>query len=544
MMEIRQDETINVGINTAAGSIEFNVVGSGYEVANNSWNYLVYTYKGGIMTVYLNGKIKSFDTGYGSSAIINSSAPARIGDSFSGAGNRLNGLIDDVRIYNYARAPEEIRLDYNAGFAVRFGGTQTEDLTGLVGWWTMDGQDVSGTTIRDMSNNGNNGTIIGATVGVEGQIKGALSFITDDYISVPDDAFLTQQGAVSIWYKSTASGVLFASGKSNAATPYYYVGTSGGGFEIEGSPPNFTTGDLGAWDGKWHHLVLQSDGSTVTFWFDGIRRNLTVNVGSNTGQWYGDYLTDTFSIGVIDRAIDYGYFNGTIDEVRIYNRALSASEIKDLYNNKRPFGPIAYWKFDEGTGLTAYDFSGNANHGDLQNNMATTSWTAGKSGSALLFDGVNDYVKSTTTLSAIASSSSYSLWFKSANGIYPADQYLFTQGTNDPAVFIESTDNKVYIMAEAANRLSSSKTVNDTNWHHLEMVSNGASLKLYLDGVLESQSAYSQFSSSASNLYVASNATPGSYFSGLIDDVRIYNYARSPEQVLQDYNSGFSTYFK
>ena len=136
------------------------------------------------------------------------------------------------------------------------------------------------------------------------------------------------------------------------------------------------------------------------------------------------------------------------------------------------------------------------------------------------------------------------MWFKSASGIYPADQYLFTQGTNDPAVFIESTDNKVYVMAEAANLLSSNKTVNDTNWHHMEVTVDGTTLKLYLDGILEGQTPYTQFSSAAGNLYIASNATPGSYFSGIIDDVRIYYYARTQEQIMADYNGGFNIHFK
>jgi len=54
------------------------------------------------------------------------------------------------------------------------------------------------------------------------------------------------------------------------------------------------------------------------------------------------------------------YFNGIIDEVRIYNRALSPEEIRFHYSRG---GPVAYWKFDEGQGTKVYDLSGNNNNG-------------------------------------------------------------------------------------------------------------------------------------------------------------------------------------
>ena len=167
-------------------------------------------------------------------------------------------------------------------------------------------------------------------------------------------------------------------------------------------------------------------------------------------------------------------------------------------------------------------------------------WTSGKFGLAINFDGINDYVNSNSNIPG-SSAFSYSLWFKSSDGAFSADEYLFTQGTNNPSAFIESTDSKVYVMADNAN-LSSNTTVNDTKWHHLEITADGTAIKLYLDGILEDSATYTG-SSTTGVLYVASNATPGSYFGGLIDDVRIYNYARTPDEVRLDYNAGFAARF-
>jgi len=167
---------------------------------------------------------------------------------------------------------------------------------------------------------------------------------------------------------------------------------------------------------------------------------------------------------------------------------------------------------------------------------ASAGWTSGKFGSAISFNGTSNYVSSNTALPAV-SAFSYSLWFKSSDGAFAADEYLFSQGTNDPSVYLESMDNKVKVMADGADILFSVKTVNDTGWHHLEIAADGTNLKLYLDGILESSTAYTG-SSAASYLYVASSAVPGSYFGGLIDEVKVYAYARTASEILADYNDG------
>jgi hypothetical protein len=88
--------------------------------------------------------------------------------------------------------------------------------------------------------------------------------------------------------------------------------------------------------------------------------------------------------------------------------------------------------------------------------------------------------------------------------------------------------------------------INAGEWHHYAMTFEPASrrLILYLDGV----KIATYDTSSVSNPPSLSNLKIGHFqngwFNGLIDDVRIYNYARTPEQILQDYNAGLSTHFK
>jgi hypothetical protein len=151
---------------------------------------------------------------------------------------------------------------------------------------------------------------------------------------------------------------------------------------------------LGWSNNEWHHIVATENNNdgTVILYIDG------VEVARKSSGANFDYsgLDKVTYIGIRRTVQSPPYdapFNGFIDEVRIYNRALSAEEIRYHYNRG---GPVAYWKFDEGSGQTAYDFTNNSNDGQLGSTTAADAadptWIQGKYGSALSFDGVDDYV--------------------------------------------------------------------------------------------------------------------------------------------------------
>lgn len=90
-------------------------------------------------------------------------------------------------------------------------------------------------------------------------------------------------------------------------------------------------------------------------------------------------------------------FKGMLDEVRLYNRILTLSEVQKIYlydgissQPELESGLVSYWKFDESSGQTASDSSGNANVGDIIN---APVWMSGKLNNAMQFDGVSNYVK-------------------------------------------------------------------------------------------------------------------------------------------------------
>jgi hypothetical protein len=99
-------------------------------------------------------------------------------------------------------------------------------------------------------------------------------------------------------------------------------------------------------------------------------------------------LPDSIQIGKAGN----NYFDGTVDEVRVYSRKFSPAEIQDLYEWAP--GPVGYWKMDEGTGTGAdavKDTSGNNYHGTMQSAMSESDWVSGKYGNALDFKYLSNY---------------------------------------------------------------------------------------------------------------------------------------------------------
>jgi len=201
----------------------------------------------------------------------------------------------------------------------------------------------------------------------------ALSFNGSNYVDIGNPAILnlTDQITVSAWVKIGADnnaynnivgkGTGFNSGDSyglswNTSVDriYFFIRNPSNSSYIYGykSVPYNTS--------VWHHVVGVFDGIYANVYIDG-------QIGSKSGATTGIYSgTKPVLIGSGSTAKTYS-FNGIIDEVRIYGRALTAAEVQDNYNGvfKNEAGLKGVWHLDEGSGTTAKDESGNNNNGVL-----------------------------------------------------------------------------------------------------------------------------------------------------------------------------------
>jgi hypothetical protein len=200
----------------------------------------------------------------------------------------------------------------------------------------------SGTTTADTSGNGNTGTLSGSpTWTTSGKYGKAISFDgTDDYVEVPNSASLVQTTfSIEFWAKPS-SFTQYKRWMGKDTTPwggnYYgwivlwsYAGSSAVYLALENGGVNGANEKISQLVtvslSTWVHLAFTFDGSYIYAYKNGVLFGSAVAVGT----WTFATSTGPFRLGR-----DYGtdYFNGILDEVHFYNRALSSGEVSDLYN--------------------------------------------------------------------------------------------------------------------------------------------------------------------------------------------------------------------
>jgi len=456
--------------------------------------------------------------------------------------------------------------------------------SGLVGYWTFDGADVSGTSATDRSGNSNTGTLTNGPVIAEGKIGQGLSFDgVNDYVnitSIPSALFANTTFTASGWFKTSTAdrsilsqdncdGGWFISMDSNSKlnVSLRTNGSCGAGSASRVSAMNVA-------DGVWHHFATVITTDTVTagnnninIYVDGV-----LNQGSLTaGTTYGTAGDNKVQIGA--RYSGDRPFSGSMDETRIYNRALSAGEIQSLYalgqsdktnsavsqpqgTGRLDSGLAGYWPLDDGSGISATDSSTNANTGTLHGGP---TWTTGRIASAVDFDGTNDEISIADPASGVlditdTTNFTFSGWFN--RDTFTTDDALFTKrvgvaagNTGYIAYIDDATDKLTFEVSDGTDeyQMESSSTFTATGWNHFTIVWNDSSstlTKMYINGVEETTTNTGTFGNVNS---LANNVTFyfGTYldvsefyqypFDGKMDDMRFYNRALSSDEVSQLY---------
>src|SRR3989344_8284078 len=227
---------------------------------------------------------------------------------------------------------------------------------GLVVYWSFDGKDMAGVTAYDRSGQNNNGTLTNGPTRAIGKLGQGLSFAGTAYVNVGTNSLPADNVAktISYWIK-------FSSAPSSAAVVFQMENGNNGTYSGFHTLTGCSGVSMGTWKwggpflvctaipatNTWHHYVYTYDGSTHSLYLNGV----LVTTGSGATQ------SSTPATAYINT--DAEHFNGLIDDVRIYNRALSGDEIKRLYrigatlkintsinNDSLTRGLVGYWSFD------------------------------------------------------------------------------------------------------------------------------------------------------------------------------------------------------
>jgi len=209
----------------------------------------------------------------------------------------------------------------------------------LVGWWTFD--EGSGSVAADSSGNGNDGTLNGPVEWTtEGKLGGALKFTGPyNFVQVQSSPSLNMTSAItiSVWINPSWTGNNRILQKSSGGGDNQYRLIKEWGDHTKFHLPG--VGELYPQDtlpplGEWTHLAATYDGSSMKLYFDAVvvaEMDASGEMGTSDG---------TLCIGTKHETAPAGdEFNGILDDVRIYNRALSHSEIKKLGGDPKASSP-------------------------------------------------------------------------------------------------------------------------------------------------------------------------------------------------------------
>jgi methionine-rich copper-binding protein CopC len=198
---------------------------------------------------------------------------------------------------------------------------------------------------------------------------------------------------------------------------------------------------------------------------------------------------------------------------------------------------VAAYSFDEGAGTTLHDLSGSGNNGTITN--ATWS-TAGKYGDALSFNGTNALVTINDSGSLnLTSAITIEAWVEPTSVSSALRDVVYKSGGvySLEATSATSSDAPQAIATIGGTSVTSSGTsaLPANSWSYLAETYNGSSLMLYVNGALVSSvAATGSIATSTGSLQIGGDSALGHYFSGLIDDVRIYNVAQTQSQIQTD----------
>lgn len=449
---------------------------------------------------------------------------------------------------------------------------------GLVGYYPFNGN------ANDESGNGNNGTVNGATLTTDrnGYTNSAYSFDgNNDYIeSICSNLPLGNSSrSISAWVNMPGLNYV----NTNFITSWGYGDASQ-------TSANKAFGFLTALNGMWlwqsfsdsqnneyfsttfspnnyYHVVVTVDNNGLfKFFVNSVlvytNQIIGMNTISNGGVLRIGRSTHTNTDGWA------GYFLGKIDDLSIYNRELTPQEITNLYNSSLPQttclpayvptnGLVGYWPFCG----NANDESGNGNNGTV-NGATLTNDRFGNDNSAYNF--ANDYISLSQPFfngSTNVNSLTYSIWFKCSQ--LPSSSTAYSLSTKEGfwrSIGLEINANGLVSYGgsqpspQSYFSVSSQNSIVLNQWNHIIVTFENSTLKLYLNGNLESTSViqystldYSYLAlgnSTSTNLIGATNpVSPGltNFTNGIIDDFGMWNRALTQQEITGLYNATLNT---
>ena len=316
----------------------------------------------------------------------------------------------------------------------------------------------------------------------------------------------------------------------------------------------------------WHHAAATYDGSSWNLYLDGAADgtlvvNRVANSATNALTAVGSSLSTTGATS--------GFFAGVVDEVRIWSVARTAAQIAAAKNTEitgAQAGLMGRWGLNEASGSTATDTAGSSITGNL---VATPTRVAGFNAPVQ----TNQYITLGTTAQLRSATFTVELWFQrtgtgvgtstGSGGVLTAVP-LITKGRAEAETAaadvnyflgIDQSSGKLVADFEEAQVAQGGTTPSlnhpitgntaiavGTTWHHAAATYDGTTWNLYLDGVADGTLAVGRPAAALTTTVTSvgtaltTASAPDGYFAGVVDEVRIWNFARTAAQIAASKN--------
>lgn len=485
----------------------------------------------------------------------------------------MNGLIDEATLYGRALYPSEILAIYNAGSAGKCQAppppTCLPAPTNLVSWWRAEGDATDAV-------GGNSGTLVNSAGFGPGEVGQAFAFGGGNQVVVVSNAPSlnpTSQVSLEAWvrlsgYPASDGIVVVAKEDPNdwGTTQYYlglrfiagqwvfqpYVGIQGNLHNVNGATPVLLN--------TWYHAALTYDGVSLQLYVDG---NL-----DGSAPVSGPLTTGTVPLTIGGFLVGPWNVNGLVDEVSLYDRALSAAEIQSIYHAgsagkcvapncvPAPTNLVSWWR-GEGSALDSW----NRNKGELHG----ATFAPGEAGQAFSFNGTSDYVHipvagnlpSAANLNVgLGDGLTLDAWVNPSDvgnghpviewsqpvGGPPYGVHLWVGHPSRPPGYfyanIADTNGNWHVIDSAPG------LVQPNMFQHVAVTYNQINglARLFLNGAIVTETNLGIFTPQTSYEVYFGERPPGDinsrFYAGLIDEIDIFSRALEPAEIQAIYNAG------
>ena len=425
---------------------------------------------------------------------------------------------------------------------------------GLVGYWPFNGD------ANDESGNGLNGTVNGATLTADrfGAIDKSYLFSNDNIeVNIPN-SFFSKDFSISAWVlldnfnntyptfiseQNNSLCLQFANSVEPPVVNFYFQSIDAIIGQVEDGHVNGGNIILN----NWVNITVINSNKTNNLYVNGIYIGSSISQSKIQGLGLGNYLR--FGNGS-DKDLPLAEFNGKLDDIAIYNRALTQEEITNMYNGVEYSDTCNAVSGSLVNGLVAYyPFCGNANDqsgnglNGVVNGATLTTDRFGNSNSAYNFNGINNKITTPPNSQFINNDISISVWIN-LNNIADSGRQFLVVGTDTDAIwscaYVPSQFGIIKNQGCGSVSEAYSNTFTTINqWEHLCYVISNTTIKIYQNGNLISTNSSIPFSNTCNhfefNMGYDIFGDP-EYLDGKLDDIGIWNRALTQQEITQLYN--------